>query len=493
MHINCNDTELLIFKKIAAAAEKLDVPCYIIGGFVRDKILGRPTKDIDVVCVGDGIALAHETALLFSPEPQVNFFKNFGTAQIKISNGQFTTDNTQSADILPLEEIEGAVFFEIEFVGARKESYDFNSRKPTVENGTLTDDQNRRDFTINALAISLNKTDYGQLLDPFNGIADLENKIIKTPLAPGITFSDDPLRMLRAIRFATQLEFIIEENTLQAITANAHRIKIISGERIADELNKIILAKKPSVGFELLYKTGLLKLIFPQMVELAGAEYVDGYGHKDNFYHTLQVLDNIATTTKDLWLRWAAILHDIAKPATKKFEEGHGWTFHGHEAVGGRMVPKIFTQLKLPQNEKMKFVRKLVELHLRPISLTNENITDSAIRRLLFDAGDDFESLMLLCQADITSKNKQKVKRYQQNFELVRQRCAEVEAKDHLRNWQPPISGEQIMQTFNLQPCRQVGILKNAIREAILDGEIPNDYDAAFAFMLVKAKEIGLN
>ncbi len=517
MQINCTDTELFIFKKIAAAAEKLGMPCYVIGGFVRDKILNRPTKDVDVVCVGDGIALAHETALLFSPQPQVNFFKNFGTAQIKVGNWQEAMGNEEAIDNrqkakgksdgsiqstltnnrmhfnTPVPSLSGKGWDGvIEFVGARKESYDFNSRKPAVENGTLTDDQNRRDFTINAMAISLSKTDYGQLLDPFNGITDLQNKIIKTPLEPGITFSDDPLRMLRAIRFATQLDFSIEEKTLEAIAANANRIKIISGERIADEINKIVLAKKPSVGFELLYKTGLLKLIFPQMVELAGAEYVDGYGHKDNFYHTLQVLDNIAATTNDLWLRWAAILHDIAKPATKKFEDGHGWTFHGHEVVGGRMVTKIFTQLKLPQNEKMKFVRRLVELHLRPISLTKENITDSAIRRLLFDAGEDFDALMLLCQADITSKNKQKVKRYLQNFEMVRQRCAEVEAKDHLRNWQPPISGEQIMQAFNLQPCRHVGIIKNAIREAILDGVIPNEYGAAYKLMVEKAKELGV-
>jgi poly(A) polymerase len=491
MYINCTDKELIVLKKIADAAAALNVPCYLIGGFVRDKILGQETKDMDIVCIGDGIDLAYKVAEQFTPAPEVNYFKNFGTAQIKIGNRQWTMDNIQiPSSTSPSFEDEG--FLEIEFVGARKESYNFNSRKPAVENGTLEDDQNRRDFTINAMAISLNAGSYGELVDPFNGINDLAIKNIQTPLAPGITFSDDPLRMMRAIRFATQLNFTIEEKTFEAITENAQRIKIVSGERIADELNKIVLSSKPSIGFDLLYKSGLLKIIFPQMVALVGAEYIDGMGHKDNFYHTLQVLDNISQNTNDLWLRWAAVLHDIAKPATKKFEEGHGWTFHGHEALGGRMVPKIFAQLKLPQNEKMKFVRKLVEMHLRPISLTKENITDSAVRRLLFDAGEDFDALMTLCAADITSKNKQKVQRFLNNFELVRQRCAQVEESDHLRNWQPPITGELIMQTFNLPPDRKVGIIKNAIREAILDGVIPNDYDAAFAFMLDKAKELGI-
>lgn len=462
----------MIFKKIAEAGAELNMPVYIIGGFVRDKILDRPTKDADIVCIGDGIELAGRTAGKFSPRPTVNFFKNFGTAQIKISSDESN--------------------FEIEFVGARKESYKPDSRKPDVLPASLDDDRMRRDFTINTMAISLNKNDFGKLIDPLNGRADLEEKIIRTPLPPGQTFIDDPLRMMRAVRFATQLNFNIFPETFEAIRQNAARIKIVSGERIIDEINKIIMTPKPSVGFDLLYKSGLLKIIFPQMIALVGAEYIDGKGHKDNFYHTLQVLDNIVPHTEDLWLRWAAILHDIAKPNTKKFEEGHGWTFHGHEVVGGRMVPKIFAQLKLPLNEKMKYVRKMVELHLRPISLTKENITDSAIRRLLFDAGDDIEDLMKLCKADITSKNKQKVQRFLANFEMVEKRLKEVEESDHLRNWQPPITGEVIMDEFGLSPSRVVGEIKTAVREAILDGVIPNQYGAAFEYMVKIAQDLGI-
>jgi putative nucleotidyltransferase with HDIG domain len=489
MEINCSDNELFLLKKVAHAAAALGQDAYLIGGFVRDKIIGRETRDADIVCTGDGIELAKEVAKQLNPVPQVDYFKNFGTAHIRIP--YFRKNEIPSPPSTAGEDVGGEVF-DLEFVGARKESYQFDSRKPEVEPGTIEDDQNRRDFTINAMAISLNPADFGQLIDPFNGVKDLEDRILRTPLAPAATFSDDPLRMMRAIRFATQLDFVIEERTWLGIRESADRIKIISQERITDELNKIIAALKPSVGFDLLYKSGLLQFIFPAMVDLAGAEYKDGLGHKDNFYHTLQVLDNLAATSDDLWLRWAAILHDIAKPATKKFEEGHGWTFHGHEVVGGRMVPKIFAKLKLPQHEKMRFVRKMVELHLRPISLTKENITDSAIRRLLFDAGEDFDSLMLLCNADITSKNKQKVKRFLENFQLVRQRCKEVEDKDHVRNWQPPVTGEIIMETFGLSPSREVGIIKDALKEAMLDGVIPNTFEAAHDFMMKKAKEMGL-
>lgn len=467
MDIKLSPSEKKLVETIAIAAKQKKLDAYLIGGFVRDKIMGRPTKDVDVVCLGDGILLAQAVANKLTPKPEVNFFKNFGTAQFHVNQ----TD--------------------VEFVGARKESYQADSRNPVVMAGTLEEDQLRRDFTINALAISLNAADYGKLSDPFNGLQDLEEKIIKTPLNPKTTFSDDPLRMMRAIRFASQLHFTIEENTLAGISSQAHRIKIVSKERIADELNKILLCTKPSIGLELLYKTGLLQIIFPQLLALAGAENIDGMGHKDNFYHTLQVVDNIALHTQNLWLRWAAVLHDIAKPATKKFEPGHGFTFHGHEVVGGRMVPKIFAQLKLPQNEKMRYVRKLVELHLRPISLTKANITDAAIRRLLFDAGEDLEDLMMLCKADITSKNKMKVKIFLQNFEMVQLRCKEVEDKDHFRNWQPPITGNMIMETFGLPASKPVGIIKDAIRNAILDGDIENDAAAANLYMIKVAADLG--
>jgi len=492
MDIECTDEELSILKKIADAGEQASTPVYVIGGFVRDKIMGRPTKDADIVCVGDGIELAKKAAQYFYPVPQVGIFKNFGTAQIKIYAYPDAGKSRTRSPELPIAGNSQEPPFEIEFVGARTESYAYDSRKPEVKPGTLEEDRMRRDFTINTLAISLNKNDFGRLIDPLNGKTDIEKKIIKTPLSPDQTFSDDPLRMMRAVRFAAQLHFTIIPETFEAIKKNAERIKIISVERITDELNKIILSEKPSVGFELLYKSGLLKIIFPQMVALAGAEYIEGKGHKDNFYHTLQVLDNIAPYTNDLWLRWAAVLHDIAKPVTKKFEEGHGWTFHGHEVLGGRMVPKIFSQFKLPQNEKMKFVKKIVELHLRPISLTKDNITDSAVRRLIYDAGDDIEALMTLCKADITSKNKFKVRQYISNFDMVEKRLKEVEESDHLRNWQPPITGEIIMNEFGLPPSRMVGEIKNAVREAILDGLVPNEYNAAFAFMLKLANELGV-
>ncbi len=477
MQVNLSSFESFILKKIASVAQENNIETYIVGGFVRDKMMSRNTNDLDIVCIGDGIELAKKVAQKFNPVPQISFFKNFGTAQIKIPTSQSE---------------ENSIFFEIEFVGARKESYVTESRKPAVSAGNLEDDQNRRDFTINALAISLNKKDYGKIIDPFNGQEDIVSGILKTPLDPKITFSDDPLRMLRAIRFASQLNFKIEDFTFESIIENAERIKIVSQERVTDELNKIMMCIKPSIGWDLLSKSGILQIIFPRMMALHGAEFVDGRGHKDNFYHTLQVLDNICENTNNLWLRWAALLHDIGKPTTKKFEEGHGFTFHGHEAVGAKMVPKIFAKLKLPLNEKMKYVQKLVELHLRPISLTKENITDSAVRRLLFDAGDDIDDLMTLCKADITSKNKFKVKRYLQNFDLVQERMKIVEAQDKLKNWQPPITGQLIMETFGLKPEKKVGIIKDAIREAILDGLIKNDYEEAFQFMLQQAAALNL-
>jgi poly(A) polymerase len=469
MDLPLSSYESFVAKRISQQAEELGVPCWVIGGFVRDKILNRPTDEMDIVCVGDGIALAHAVAESFRPKPAVSYFKNFGTAQIKLP------------DLI------------LEFVGARRESYRAESRKPEVEPGTLQDDQNRRDFTINAMAMSLNEKDFGTLLDPFEGMKHLKEGLLITPLDPVLTFSDDPLRMLRGIRFASQLGFQLHPSAFEAIKSQNERIKIVSGERIIDEINKIVWSPKPSIGFDLMYQSGLLEILFPQMVALAGAQYIDGHGHKDNFYHTLQVLDNISEHTNNLWLRWAAILHDIGKPPTKRFEEGHGWTFHGHEVVGARMVPKIFKQLKLPQNDKMKYVQKLVELHLRPISLTKENITDSAIRRLLFDAGDDFEDLMTLCAADITSKNKAKVRRFRENFEMVKQRCTEVEQKDHIRNWQPPVDGNEIMEMFGLPPGKMVGELKTALKEAILEGEIPNTREAALVFLKREAENLGVS
>lgn len=457
-----------IFKLISQTADSLNLECYAIGGYVRDIFLYRPSNDIDIVTVGSGIQLAQALVKALGKGAHLSVFKNFGTAQVKFKD------------------------LEIEFVGARKESYQRDSRKPIVEDGTLQDDQNRRDFTINALAICLNKHRFGELLDPFGGLEDMERLIIRTPLDPDITFSDDPLRMMRGIRFSSQLGFDIEEDTFDAITRNANRIEIISKERIADELNKIVLSPKPSLGFLQLDKTGLLKLIFPEFVELKGAETKDGIGHKDNFYHTLAVLDNIALKTDNLWLRWAAILHDIAKPATKKWDGKHGWTFHNHNFIGEKMIPKIFREMKLPMNEKMKYVQKLVLLHMRPQVLVDEDITDSAVRRMLFEAGDDIEDLMILCEADITSKNPKRVQRYLNNFKIVRQKLKEIEEKDHIRNFEPPIDGEEIMRLFALPPSAEVGRLKSSIKDAILDGVIPNEYDAAYEYLVKKAKSIGL-
>lgn len=458
----------LIFDKVKEAATSLGLDTYVVGGYVRDQLIGRKSKDIDFVCVGSGIELARKVASLLSPSLKVNFFKTYGTAQF-VWKG-----------------------WELEFVGARKESYRKDSRNPLVEEGSLTDDQNRRDFTINALAASVNIDDFGSIIDPFNGIEDLKNGIIQTPLDPDITFSDDPLRMMRAIRFASQLDFTIAEPTLKAIERNKERIEIITQERITNELNKIVLTKKPSIGFLLLDQTGLLPYIFEELSELKGVDYFKNQGHKDNFYHTLQVLDNLCENTDHLWLRWSAILHDIGKPKSKRFEEGSGWTFHGHEVIGERMTQNIFKKLKLPLNQEMKYVQKLVRLHLRPIPIARDEISDSAIRRLLFDAGDDIDDLMMLCEADITSKNESKVKRVLSNFKIVRTKLKEIEEKDHVRNFEPPISGELIMQAFDLKPCKEIGIIKNQIKDAILDGDIPNELNAAQKLMFQLGEKMGL-
>lgn len=456
-----------IFQVISEVASENGISTFVIGGFVRDLIIGRPSKDIDFVVLGSGLDMAEKVSERLGIT-KVAYFKNFGTAAFKWND------------------------LDIEFVGARKESYDRNSRKPVVENGSLADDQNRRDFTINALAISLGKSSFGEVVDPFGGLDDLDKKIIRTPLDPDITYSDDPLRMLRAVRFSTQLNFTIEKDSLEAIERNAHRLDILSRERIADELNKIILSPKPSIGFKLLFKTRLLHEFFPEMVALEGVDTKDGKSHKDNFYHTLEVLDNISEYTDDLWLRWSAILHDIAKPKTKRFDKKAGWTFHGHEELGARMVPKIFKRLKLPLDSKMKYVEKLVRLHLRPIALVNGSVTDSAVRRLLFEAGDDIEDLMTLCNADITSKNEYRVRKYRSNFEKVKQKLKDVEERDQIRNFQPPISGKEVMQIFNLEPCKIVGEIKSEIKEAILEGEIKNNYNDAYDFMLKIAPKYGL-
>jgi putative nucleotidyltransferase with HDIG domain len=465
---NTSSAEQRLFDVIRQSGESLGYPVFLVGGFVRDLLLNIHSNDIDIVCQGSGIRLAEEVASRIEPTPQIAVYKNFGTALVKQQD------------------------FDLEFVGARKESYRADSRKPIVEDGTIEDDQKRRDFTINALAISLNKENYGELIDPFGGLTHLEEKLIVTPLEPGRTFSDDPLRMLRAIRFAAQLNFVIHDETLTAIITHKERINIVSKERITGELNKMLMCPVPSVAFKLLLKTGLVEILLPDVAKLQGVEYVDGKGHKDNFFHTLEVVDNVSMVSDNLWLRWAALLHDIAKPRTKRFEEGHGWTFHGHDAIGAAMVPRIFRNLRLPMDSKMEYVKELVRLHLRPISLTKEEITDSAMRRLLYDAGDNLEDLLKLCSADITSKNVAKRKRYRENYDIVRARLEAVEENDRMRNWQPPITGEEIMKTFGIAPSPLVGQIKTAIREAILDGDLTNDYDAAYAFMLELGRKHGL-
>ncbi len=460
--------EQKIFEIISETAKELGFPTYVVGGYVRDRLIGRPSKDMDIVCIGSGIQLAQEIAGKLRPMPQVAVFKRFGTAMLKHED------------------------LEIEFVGARKESYRADSRKPSIEDGSLEDDQNRRDFTINALAVSLNDNDFGTIVDPFDGLTDLENKILRTPLEPGKTFSDDPLRIMRGIRFATQLDFFIEESTLSAISKYRNRLNIVSQERVATELNKIMLSPRPSKGFHLMEKTKVLENVLPELLKLKGVEIRNGIGHKDNFYHTLKVLDNLAAKSRNLWLRWAALLHDIGKAPTKRFNKELGWTFHGHDAVGANMVPRIFKKLKLPLDAKMKYVQKLVALHQRPMKLTTEEISDSAIRRILFDAGEDIDDLMRLCEADITSKNEKKIKKYLSNYQVLRTRMKELEESDNLKNWQPPITGEMIMETFGIAPSRPVGDIKNFIRESILDGDISNDYEAAYQLMIKKGTEMGL-
>ena len=469
MHPIAKKIDTQIFHTVGDMADSLNRQCYTVGGYVRDLFLDRRSKDIDFVTVGSGIEVAQALAKKLGKGTHLSIFQNFGTAQVKYRG------------------------IELEFVGARRESYRRDSRKPIVEDGTLADDLSRRDFTINAMAICVNNSLFGELIDPYDGIGDLRRKLIRTPLDPDITFSDDPLRMMRAIRFATQLNFTIYPETFNAITRNASRITIISKERVMDELMKIMASPKPSIGWELLYRCGLLKLIFPEFAAMKGVEVVNGRGHKDNFYHTLEVLDNVAQKSDNVWLRWSALLHDIAKPVTKKWDDNIGWTFHNHNFIGAKMIPRIFKEMRFPLNEKMKYVQKMVELHMRPIALVEDEVTDSAVRRLLFDAGDDIEDLMTLCEADITSKNQEKVKRFLDNFVIVRRKLVEIEEKDRIRNFQPPVSGEEIMKLFGLQPSREVGTLKEHIKNAILDGIIPNERDAAYALMLEKAKEMGLN